>query len=97
MKDTNDTGNSEQVQPRGLPWLCLSRPLTRITINKVHFQHFSFLALSLIMSEEGETQGGKGKSGSQGPAVVYHSQPTSAECFSFIFFPDRACYLPLGG
>lgn len=75
--------------------VCILRPLTRSTINKVHFQHFSF-SCALIYHVWGEkTQEGKGKSRSKGPTVLYHSKRTSAECFSFIFFSPAVLQLCL--
>lgn len=72
-----------------LPWLCILRPLTRSTINKVRFQHFSFLALSFIMSEGKKHKRAKGRAAQRVLQwlITVSALPLSA---FHLFFPSCA-------
>lgn len=82
-----------------LPWLCVIRPLTPPTINKVHLQHFSFLALSFIMSERKKHKRAKARAAQRVLQwfITVSALPLSA---FHLFFPQLCfsyIYLPLGG
>lgn len=72
-----------------LQWLCILRPLTHSTINKVHFQHFSFLALSFIMSEGKKHKRAKGRAAQRVLQwlITVSALPLSA---FHLFFPSCA-------